>query len=225
MFASSDDPRDFWIRDFERNDRTTRSVITGGMSVGLFAGLASAAFAVAGLAGHEPFEMGALAMIAIAVALVVEGWALAARWHDGTHVVGRESIDVLGIVAQMLGGFACLVLGLVAAAGVAPETALASASLVLGVSLAIGGPSQQDLPVLAPTASPCWRMTRNLEKASTRIMVAGGVVAFVLGAVAFAVPELSLVASLVGAVAVILAGSPVFARFTRRLVCDASRAA
>ena len=183
MLVTDDVPR----QPLEHHERTTRAVVKGGMSVGLFAGLSSVAFAIVGLAGEDVVEMGAYAAIAIGLALVVEAWALAARWHDGIHIVGRETIDAGGIVAAMLGGIACLVLGLLAVAGFAPPTLLACAAMVLGTSLVIGGPAQHDLAVLAPTASPWGRMTRELERASTRIMMTSGVVAFVLGAVAIIV--------------------------------------
>jgi len=206
----------------EATDRVTRMIITSGSSFELFAGLVGIVLAIAALAGYHPLQVAALATIAVGVALLAQGTTIAARWREATRIVDRERADVLGMTTEMFGGLATIVLGGLALAGVEPLTLLATAALVLGAALLLGGPAQPDLAEVTPAPTRRhWEVTRSIVRASSGVMVMGGVASVVLGVLAIAgagpALALALTALLCVAAALMMAGGSLYARFAQRM--------
>ena len=147
-----------------------------------------------------------------------QGATIAARWQRATHIPGSERSEALGISTELFGGLIGIVLGVIAILGVMPLTLLAVAAMTVGGALLLGGPTQ---PVLAdqPPRSRA-RVTRDLVRSSSGVMVMAGLTSLVLGLVAVIaggpVLTLVLVANLVLGIALLLAGGSLVAVLARR---------
>jgi hypothetical protein len=202
--------------------RRTIAAIEGGSSIEAMAGLAAIAVSVIGVAGYEPFTMGGVAVIAIGLALVAQGGAIAARWRDallrldGTRYDRNELIG--GIGTEVFGGIVGIVLGILVLAGVMPTILLPVSAIVFGGSLLLGGAAQ---PELSAIAGPANRTSiQGAVEASGGIMVLVGIASAVLGILALLdvgpVITLALVALLCVGGALFFAGGALAARFMRR---------
>ncbi|MBA3456668.1 MAG: hypothetical protein H0T42_26500, partial [Deltaproteobacteria bacterium] len=107
-------------------------------------------------------------------------------------------------------------LGLV---GVAPLILLPSAAIVLGAALLLGGGTQPELVEDGPPRR--WHVTRDAVRASSGVMIMGGLSALVLGVIAVAVEgpvlPLALTAVLCVAASLMLSGGSLLARFRQRV--------
>src|SRR5512138_977804 len=126
------------------HQRGTRAVMSASSMVLVIAGSGALALAIGGLVGRAPLvETAGAAVIAAGCALVAQGLAALQRWGRATRIVGRERIDVVGMVAEALGGTAAMNLGaLVVLDG--REGLLPIAMMVLGGALVLGGRTQAD---------------------------------------------------------------------------------
>ncbi len=107
-------------------------------------GAAAVVLAILGLLGLLPMTLGAIAMIALGVALLAGGAALSRRYSTGvpTNAVTRARQEIVGALGmQALGGVAAIVLGVLALLRVDPATLLAIGVLVLGGALLAAGGS------------------------------------------------------------------------------------
>ncbi len=204
----------------EGTERVQRMVMRSGSSFELFASAIAIVLAIVGLVGYLPLYVAGIATIAVGLALLAQGSTIAARWQDAHHIAERERLDKLGMSTEMFGGLAAIVLGILALLGVASLTLLAVAAIVLGVSLLLGGGAQ---PEIAEDDTPKrWHVTRDAVRASSGVMVMGGLSSLVLGVIAVAadapVLPLALTALLCVAAALMLAGGSLLARFRERLV-------
>jgi hypothetical protein len=205
----------------ETTDRATKMVIQSGSSFELFSAAIAAVLAIVGLAGYLPLYVAAIATIAVGFALLAQGSTIAARWREALRIAGRERIDRIGMSTEMFGGLAGVVLGVLALLGVVSLTLLPVAAVVLGVALLLGGPTQPDLAEDPPSAPQRFHVTRDIVRASSGVMVMGGLSAVVLGVIALAVDgpvvALALTALLCIAAALMLSGGSLLARFKDRL--------
>ena len=181
---------------------------------------AAVALAGIGLLGIGPLHAATFGAIAVGFALLAHGATLAQRWTRAKHMPEREKTEAVGIGTEVVGGFAVIVLGVVAASDVAPMYVLPAASLVIGAALLLGGPTQPALAAGIETAGPRWRVTRDAVRASGGVMAMAGVAAIVLGILSLTggpVLTLTLIAFLCVAVSLLVAGSALTARIAQRL--------
>lgn len=190
---------------------------TAGGVFELIGAATASVLAVIGLFGIASLELAIVGTIAVGIALLAQGSTIAARWNHAQHIPATERIEAAGIGTEVMGGFAAVVIGIIAAVGISPFVMLPAAALVLGASLLLGGPAQ---PALAARAtSRRWYVTRDAVRSSGGIMVMAGVAAVVLGILALVggpVVTLALVAVLCVAAALIVAGGALTARIARR---------
>ena len=185
------------------------------------AGAAVAALlAVIGLLGIGKLHAATFGAIAVGFALLAHGATLAQRWTRATHMPEREKTEAISIGTEVVGGFAVIVLGVVAASDGAPLYVLPAASLVIGAALLLGGPTQPALAAGIETAGPRWRVTRDAVRASGGVMAMAGVAAIVLGILSLTggpVLTLTLIAFLCVAMSLLVAGTALTARIAQRL--------
>jgi len=202
--------------------RRTIAAIEGGSSLEAMAGLVAVVISVLGIAGYDPITMGAIAVIAIGLALVAQGGAIVARWRDalrrldGTRYDRNELLG--GIGTEVFGGVVGIVLGILVLAGVSPVVLLPVAAIVFGGALLLGGAAQ---PELSAIAGPANRTSiQEAVEASGGIMVLIGIGAAVLGILALLAVGPPLVLAIVGflcvGAALLFAGGALAARFMRR---------
>lgn len=173
--------------------------------------------AVAGLFGVSRLDTAAFGMIAAGFALLAQGSTVAARWHRAAHFRERERIERVGIATEVVGGFIVIVLGVVAASNVRPESVLPMSALVLGAAMILAGPTQ---PALARARGHRWRVTRDAVRSASGVMTMAGVAGLATGLLAFAggpYATLTLVAVLCATGALIIAAGAVTARIANRL--------
>jgi hypothetical protein len=203
------------------DDRVTSMIVTSGSSFELLTGLAAIAFSLLGLAGYHPVAMASIATIAVGLSLLAQGSTVAARWREAVKIQGRQSTDAFGIGTEMFGGLAGIILGVLALAEVMALTLLPAGAIVLGFSLLLGAPAQPDIAEIPTPASPRrWHVTRDTVRASSGVLVMAGLGAIVMGVLASIgiapVVQLSLVATLCTAAALVMSGVTLVARFARR---------
>jgi len=207
-----------------RDDKITAGMLVGGSTLETLGGLAAVILSVVGLQ-ERPVEMGAIATIAIGIALLSQGASLMASWGQafrklqGTRPDREEMVE--GIGTEVFGGVVGIALGVIALVGIKPTVMLPVAAIVYGSSLLLAGAAQPDLVYLAPEKNPRYaRATFSAIQASGGIMVLVGVAAAVLGVLALlevgpALP-LALVAMLGIGFSLLFAGGALTARFVRR---------
>src|SRR5207248_174172 len=175
--------------EFPREERVTTQVVAGGSSLELLGGLTALIVAVIGLQ-YLPFYMSGVATIAIGVALLAQGGAVAARWRAAeralvTNTRYERSEMIGGVSTEVFGGLVGIVLGVLALAHVAAFVLMPVAAIVFGASLLLGGAAQPDLVQLAPERDPRFaRISYDAIQASGGVMVLVGIAAAVLGILA-----------------------------------------
>ncbi|HEY5938068.1 MAG TPA: hypothetical protein VIU61_25635 [Kofleriaceae bacterium] len=213
------DPDELVVIDLDQGrDRATELVVDSGSSFELFAGAIAIVSSLIGLAGYGTYVMASLATVAVGFALLAQGATIAARWQRATHIAGSERSEALGISTELFGGLAGIVLGVAAIFGVIPLTLLAVAAMVIGGALLLGGPTEPVFVGDGPRSPG--RVTRDLVRSSSGVMVMAGLSSLVLGLVAVIAggPVLTLVsvAMLVLGAALMLAGGTLVAVLARR---------
>jgi hypothetical protein len=119
----------------------TLDVVGGGTGIEAIAGIGTVVLAILGLAGILPLYMMAIATIVVGAGLLVGGGAGASRVHYlRSHAVSNMGFAELtgGLSTEFVGGFAGVVLGILALIGIAPAVLLPVAVIVFGGSLLIG---------------------------------------------------------------------------------------
>lgn len=213
-------PNEAWRMDevpaVEGTERVQRMVVQSGSSFELFSAVIAVVLTIVGLVGYLPLYVAGIATIAVGLALLTQGSTIAARWQEAQRIAGRERLDKLGMSTEMFGGLAAIVLGILAMLGVASLTLLPVAAIVLGVALLLGGGAQPEIAA-EDDARDRWHVTRDIVRASSGVMVMGGLSSLVLGVIAVAVdgPVLPLVltALLCVATSLTLSGGSLLARF------------
>jgi hypothetical protein len=205
--------------DDDDDDAQAAATLERGTQLELLAGAVGLVAAIAGLAGAVPIAAASIATIAVGTALLAQGGTTAARWREADHIPDTERAEALGIGTEVAGGLASIVLGALALIGVMPRELLASAMLVLGASLLLGGPAQPEL--VRDLVPRRWRITREGVRTSSGAMVMAGLAAIVLGILALVggparAVVLALVAVLCIAAALALSAAVLARRIPRR---------
>lgn len=130
-------PREFSER--EREKERSAEVVAGGSMVEAIAGIATVILAILGLAGLLSVYLLAIATIAMGVALLFEGGAIAIRYSrlltetTGSSLSSTELGGGMGV--EVLGGVTGIVLGILALLDLAPLTLTSVAAIVFGGAL------------------------------------------------------------------------------------------
>lgn len=117
----------------------TMSIVAGGSFAEAIGGIGAVVLAILGLVGVMPEDMAAIATLAVGVALLLQGLAVAIRFSNLFSQTGRSLADAAelggGMGAEFLGGAAGGILGLLAILNIAPMTLMSIAIIVFGASL------------------------------------------------------------------------------------------
>jgi hypothetical protein len=122
---------------------TAAKTIATGASAEVIAGAAAVVLAIVGLAGMFPMMLAAIGVIVAGVAFLFEGAAVASRYFTilkettPQHELRFET----GLSAEIVGGLAGIVLGILALVGVVPLALLAISAIVFGGALLFGSPT------------------------------------------------------------------------------------
>ncbi len=142
---------------FTSEQETTMSVVAGGSIAEALGGVGAVVLAILGLVHLLPGDMAAIATMAVGVALLLEGIAIATRFTDLLSGSGRSLSDAAklggGMGAEFLGGVAGGILGLLALLGILPMTLTAIAVIVFGASLLLSSGATYRLDSLASKLS------------------------------------------------------------------------
>jgi len=179
-------------------------VTVGGSTAESLAGLGAVVLAILGLIGLLPFMMAAIATIAIGAGLLLRGVAISARFHElrrGLYEEGAAPVNVSrgGLTIEMLGGIACIALGILALLGLNSGLLLSIAAIVFGGSLLLGanvGSRLGELEAWQQELDPrAIEVEREAGRGSAGAQVLVGIGAIVLGILALVAttPELSLI--------------------------------
>lgn len=205
-----------------RWDEATLHTLASGSIVEAVGGAAALVLAILGLATVMPHTLAAVATIAIGVALLAEGAAIAGRYarivarSDMTRVSAAELGG--GTSAEFVAGGAGVVLGLLSLLGVAPVSLTAVAAIVFGGALLLGSGATYRLR--APGQEHEAETTREMVQAASGAQVLVGLSSAVLGIVALVgiAPEtLTLVALLSVGATIVLSGAAITALMTHML--------
>ncbi len=168
--------------------KTMRFAIGGSFAEGL-AGVAAVALTIIALANVHPEILVGIAVIAIGAAFILEGGSIAERFSDllkesgGTQAVGGD-VGV-GLTAEMIGGVAGIVLGILALLNLAPMTLLPITAIVYGVTLISSSGILRRLSNLELECTQAHELARDVTRQAV-IAAAGvqnllGIAAVVLG--------------------------------------------
>jgi hypothetical protein len=167
------------------------SVVGGGASIEVLAGLAAVTLAILGLAGVLSFYTLTIAMIVAGAALFIDGLLVGGAYRElrHAHEVHERRSDLVqvrtGLTAQALGGAVVVLLGILALLGSFTATWTAIAIIVLGAALLIGAMTHAELEwgaVALHDANDSSRSaaTRTLRR-TERIAAFGGAIVVFLG--------------------------------------------
>jgi hypothetical protein len=161
--------------------RGTESVVEG---VG---GIGAVVLSIIALTGTLSLELAAIAAIAVGIALVAEGGTIASRFWR-MRAVEAESADLgAGMSAELLGGMAGAVLGLLAVLHIAPAVLVPVAAIVFGAAVLLGNGTTSWLSVstLEPMVARENRaMARETLRAAAGAQILVGIAAVALGIIA-----------------------------------------
>jgi hypothetical protein len=197
-------------------ERTAEYVATGSI-VEAVGGAAAVILAILALANVMPTYLASIAAIALGVALLFEGGAIASRYSKLLYEsAGPETTELgSGMSAEVIGGLCGIVLGILALIGLASVELLAVAAIVFGTAVLFssGATSRlNSLTIARHYGTERWtqQVATELVWASTGIGVLAGFAAIVLGILALigTYPlTLSLVAFLAVGSSVLLSGA------------------
>ncbi|WP_434047714.1 MULTISPECIES: hypothetical protein [Sorangium] len=198
-------------------DRSSPRVLLGGSLAEVACGAATVVLAILALTGTLQAYLIPIATIALGVALLAHGSAVAARLRDLS--VGWETRAELGggTGAELIGGAAGVVLGILALVGIAAPVLLPVAVIVFGGALLLGGGATADLGALdVPGAherlGDASRQASVAASGLQTLVGAGAVVLGILALVGIDPVVLTLVGLLALGSAVVLCGTTVSGR-------------
>lgn len=213
--------------ELEHEERVSSATMVGGSSLELIGGGGALVLSIIGLIGGWPLYMTSISSIAIGGALLAHGGAVTARLADTMRRAGdarAEQAEIAGgASSEFIGGGGALTLGILALANVAPLILLPIAAIVVGGAILLGAPAQPAIARLVPGRErPMSRITYEAVEGASGTMVLSGLASIVLGILALVgvgpVFTLVLVAMLVVGGSLLISGSAMTTRFTRRLM-------
>ncbi|MCO5170145.1 MAG: hypothetical protein M9894_27745 [Planctomycetes bacterium] len=204
--------------------RRTRSFIAGGSLAEAVCGGAVVVMAVLGLANVGMPTVAFAGTIVLGAALLLQSGAFAARYREltvGLHPDEETEVGG-GLSAQMIGGIAGILLGVLAILGVAPAILTPVAIIVFGAALLLGGSLTLRVGEMAGpaghdrTAETLRRATESSAGAEALIGMAA-VVLGVLAVIGVAPETLVLVSLLALGAGVLLSGGALGGRAARTI--------
>jgi hypothetical protein len=204
-------------------DEATLRTLAGGSIVEAAGGAAALVLAILGLATVLPQTLASVATIAIGVALLAEGAAIAGRYARIVAQVEmnrRKAVELGGgTSAEFVAGGAGIVLGLLALLNVVPVTLTAVAAIVFGAALLLGSGATSRLNAMV-SGSKDGDTAGEMVHAASGAQVLVGLSSAVLGIIALVgiAPEtLVLVALLSVGATIVLSGTALTARMAEIL--------
>jgi hypothetical protein len=119
---------------------TTEKALAGGSAGEALAGAGAAVLAILALSGVFPVILTAIGVIAIGVAFLFQGAAIASHLSMVRAASGVGEVAT-GTTTELVGGLAGIVLGILALVGVAPLGLIAVSAIVFGGTLLFGSPT------------------------------------------------------------------------------------
>jgi hypothetical protein len=177
----------------------------GASMAGRIAGIAAVAISIIGLAHVFPEILVSIATLAVGVALLFEGGAMAARFADLIHGMEKPADGVRwgGLTAEFLAGATGIALGILALLNLAPMVLVPIAAVVYGCALILDSGVNNRLGALEARKTGVHGLSETVAResatAAANIQVLVGLAAVTLGILALVgiVPMvLSLVAML-----------------------------
>ncbi len=209
-------------------ERHAVETIIGGSIGGGIIAIAGIVLSIIGLADVYPRWLLAAATIAVGVAFLIEGAAIASRLADllHEHTEGRVQMAELGTgtTAETLAGIVGITLGVLGALNVAPVTLLPIAAIVYGAAALLGSATNVSLSRLLAMHreenARAHQVMRQAVYATTGLQVLVGLGAIILGIIALASNypfTLSLVAMLAVSGAFLLSDTAIASKMTAAL--------
>jgi hypothetical protein len=207
---------------------TVERAAAGGSTAEALCGLGAVVLAILGLIGLLPFALAAIGTIVIGAGLWIQGAAIAARFNElrrsayaggPTYLQGTRG----GLTIEMLGGIACIALGILALLGIGTGLLLAIAAIVFGGTLLLGANVTSRLGELEAWQAGVDVHAREVEREAAR-GAAGSQVLVGLGAVVLGIlalvgigPGLALILIAILAVggSMLLSGATIGTRMSR----------
>lgn len=209
-------------RSMEPERQKSAKVVAGGSVAEALCGVAAVVLAIIALAGNTPGFLASIATIVLGVALIAQGGAIAARYRQLLHETAPYELDTRtelggGMGAEIFGGVAGVVLGILALIGLYPSVLLPIAVIVFGGSLLLGSGATVDLSSMGLSVQHerFAHVARQATMAASGMQALVGISAVVLGILALVGLDpvvLTLVALLVVGGAVLLSGTAVSSR-------------
>jgi len=202
--------------------RVVKTAIEGAAAEGLFGG-AAFILALIGLGGILPEVMLPVASIAMGLALLFEGGAVATRYYKLLAGTSEGTVDRadfgMGLTSEFLGGLAGVVLGILSLLNIYPTTLMPVAVIIFGSVLMLGSVTEIRLSALE---SERFEESSRLRTIGHEAVTASAGAEFLLGlggtvlgivALAESIPvTLSLVGIIVVGISVLATGTAVTAR-------------
>jgi hypothetical protein len=217
-----EDREPFARRDPEPERQKSIKAVAGGSITEAICGAATVVLAIIGLAGTLPGYLASIATIVFGVALLAQGSAIAARYSHLLRETMPEGWDARAELsgsmgAELLGGGAGVVLGILGLLGIATATLIPIAIIVFGGALLLGSGAPADLSSMPEPFPPARfaMVARQASVAASGAQVLIGTGAIVLGIIALVGIDtvlVTLVSLLVLGVSTLLSGAAVSSR-------------
>jgi hypothetical protein len=166
-------------------------VVTGGSALEAVAGIAAIVLAIIALSttGTFAFYMTAIGTIVLGAGLVLYGSSVAVRVASATPVVesfDEDTVLGVGVTAEVLGGLAGIVLGILALCNLVPELLLAAAMIVFGGTLIFSSGTVSEVNEIGrpPVSDTVRQLTRRATVGAAGIQLLTGIAGVVLGILA-----------------------------------------
>lgn len=214
------------VEPLPERQRSMKAVAGGSITEAL-CGAGTVVLAIIGLAGALPGYMASIATIVFGVALLAQGGSVAARYQQLLRETVPTEWDTRmelggGMGAEMLGGAAGVVLGILGLLGLGTSVLIPIAVIVFGGTLLLGSAAAADLSsISAPVGHERFaHVARQATMAASGTQVLVGVTGVVLGIIALIgidTATVSLVALLVMGAAGLLTGTALSSRMVGAL--------
>ncbi|OHB52753.1 MAG: hypothetical protein A2Y12_09925 [Planctomycetes bacterium GWF2_42_9] len=150
--------------------REDRPFLTGYMIIGILCAIAIA-LAIVGLASYS-LMVSAITVIVLAAAFLLEGSSMV-KFFQTSHRKSETAMETFELSAEVIGGAAGLVLGILALADILPVTLIAVSAIVYGAALILGS-----------AFAPRFEESPQIKSGRTSLEILAGVVGVILGILA-----------------------------------------
>jgi hypothetical protein len=207
----------------EIQDESTAKTVATGASAEAVAGAAALVLAILGLAGIYPTILTAIGVIAAGAAFLFQGAAAAARHAMLVRETGTEHPAMMetSLSAEIVGGLATIVLGILALIGIVPMTLMAISAIVFGATLLLGSPAVYTIGKAHPgsetTAGYAMRESAAGAAGAQALIGIGAITLGILALVGFAPQTLVLVSVLAVGASALLSGGTITGKMVSML--------